>query len=118
MTTMDGPLVLPDPVVKGAGLYAGIGDYVKVEPKRYAPKTLRETAEGRYWRAYKAPALINAVSQVTSLHFHFPWVVKSLLRWSVFCAATRRKPTINLNWRPYFKIADDESLSLDEKLVR
>ena len=47
---MDGPLVLPDPVVKGAGLYAGIGDYVKVEPKRYAPKTLRETAEGRYWR--------------------------------------------------------------------
>ena len=66
---MDGPLVLPEPKVKGAGLYAGIGDYVKVEPKRYAPKTLRETAEGRYWRAYKAPALINAVSQVTSLHF-------------------------------------------------
>ena len=42
---MDGP-PFSEPKVKGAGLYAGIGDYVKVEPKRYAPKTLRETAEG------------------------------------------------------------------------
>jgi hypothetical protein len=57
-------------------------------------------------------------SQVTSLHFHFPWVVKSILRWSVFCAATQRKPTLNLNWRPYFKIADDDSLDLDEKLLK
>jgi hypothetical protein len=30
-------------------------------------------------------------SQVTSLHFHFPWLVKSYLRWSIFCAATKRK---------------------------
>jgi hypothetical protein len=30
-------------------------------------------------------------SQVTSLHFHFPWMVKSYLRWSIFCAATKRK---------------------------
>ena len=69
MTSMEAPLVLPEPKMKNAGLYAGIGDYKKVEPKRYAPKTLRETAEGRYWRAYKAPSFINAVSQVTSLHF-------------------------------------------------
>ncbi len=55
-------------------------------------------------------------SQVTSLHFHFPWLVKSILRWSVFCAATNRQPTLNLNWAPYFKIADDASLTLAQKL--
>ena len=30
-------------------------------------------------------------SQVTSLHYHFPWLVKANLRWSIFCAATKRK---------------------------
>ncbi len=30
-------------------------------------------------------------SQVTSLHYHFPWLVKANLRWSIFCAATKRR---------------------------
>ena len=30
-------------------------------------------------------------SQVTSLHYHFPWLVEANLRWSIFCAATKRK---------------------------
>ena len=29
-------------------------------------------------------------SQVTSLNFHFPWIVTAQLRWAVFCATTRR----------------------------
>jgi hypothetical protein len=44
-------------------------------------------------------------SQVTSLHFHFPWLIKANLRWSVFCAATRRKMRANLDWQPFFDIA-------------
>jgi hypothetical protein len=56
-------------------------------------------------------------SQVTSLHFHFPWLVKALLRWSIFAAATRRRPVLNLHWAPYFEIADMD-LSFDEKLDR
>ena len=37
-------------------------------------------------------------SQVTSLHYHFPWLVKANLRWSIFCAATKRKMRRNLDW--------------------
>ena len=55
-------------------------------------------------------------SQVTSLHFYFPWVVKALLRWTLFAAATKRKPVLNLDWQPFFDIADNPDLSLDEKL--
>ncbi len=47
-------------------------------------------------------------SQVTSLHYHFPWIVLANIRWSIFCATTRRKMRPNLDWAPYFKIADQE----------
>lgn len=43
-------------------------------------------------------------SQVTSLHYHFPWVVTSQLAWAVYCAATQRKMHINLDWAPFFEI--------------
>ncbi len=45
-------------------------------------------------------------SQVTSLHYHIPWLVKAKIRWSLFCAATKRKMPVNLDWEPYFEIAD------------
>ena len=54
-------------------------------------------------------------SQVTSLHYHFPWVVKAYIRWSVFCAATARPMRLNLNWQPYFDIAAGAG-SYEEKL--
>ncbi len=44
-------------------------------------------------------------SQVTSLHFHFPWLVKANLRWAIFCAALSRRKPLNLNWAPYYEIA-------------
>ncbi len=43
---------------------------------------------------------------MTSLHFHLPWLVKSLLRWSLFCAATRRRMRLDLGWADYFAVAD------------
>lgn len=54
-------------------------------------------------------------SQVTSLHFHFPWLVKSYLRWAIFCAATDRKVRHNLDWQPFFDIAAKD-ISFADKL--
>jgi len=54
-------------------------------------------------------------SQVTSLHWHFPWIVKANIRWSVYVAATGRKMRMNQNWAPFFEIADKD-MSFDEKL--
>src|SRR5262245_53288432 len=47
-------------------------------------------------------------SQVTSLHYHFPWLVAANLRWSIFCAATRRPMRVNQDWSPYFEVAATE----------
>lgn len=55
-------------------------------------------------------------SQVTSLHRHFPWLVKANIRWSVFCAITKRKFKKTLDWEPYYEIAEKD-LPYAEKLA-
>jgi hypothetical protein len=47
-------------------------------------------------------------SQVTSLHRHFPWLVKAYIRWSVYCAATKRPMRRNLDWGPYYEVAKSD----------
>ena len=54
-------------------------------------------------------------SQVTSLHYHFPWLVKANLKWSLFCAITRKKMRPNLDWAPFYEIAKKD-LPYREKL--
>jgi hypothetical protein len=58
----------------------------------------------------------NPDSQVTSLHFHLPWLVKAMVRWSLFCAAYRRPMQFDLRWPDYFAIADSDR-SYREKLA-
>jgi hypothetical protein len=53
---------------------------------------------------------------LTSLHYYFPWAIKALIRWSVFCTATGRRPRYDLETRRYFDIADRQELSYEEKL--
>ena len=45
-------------------------------------------------------------SQVSSLHYHFPWLIKANLRWSIFCAVTARPMRKTLDWQPFLDVAD------------
>jgi hypothetical protein len=56
-------------------------------------------------------------SQVTSLHYHWPWLVKSYLRWAIFTAATKKPMRKTLDWEPFYKVAALD-LSYEEKLDR
>jgi hypothetical protein len=53
---------------------------------------------------------------ITSLHYYFPWAMKALVKWSVFCTATGRLPRYDLDTRHYFDIADRTDLSYADKL--
>jgi D-ala D-ala ligase C-terminus len=53
---------------------------------------------------------------ITSLHYYFPWAMTALLRWSIFCAVTGRRPNVMVDPRPWFEIADREDFGYREKL--
>ena len=57
--------------------------------------------------AFHAIDFANACpdSQVTSLHYHFPWLVKAAVRWALFCAATDRTMRKSVEWEPFYEIA-------------
>ncbi len=54
---------------------------------------------------------------ITSLHYYFPWAMKALVKWSAYCMVTERKPSIDLETRAYFEIADRDDLGYEEKLA-
>lgn len=53
---------------------------------------------------------------LTSLHYYFPWAIKSLLKWSIFCTVTGRHGDPFVDVRPWFDIGDSDA-SYDQKLV-
>ena len=54
---------------------------------------------------------------LTSLHYYFPWAIKALVKWSVFCSASRRKMLINQDTRSYFEVGDRDDLTYEQKLA-
>ena len=56
-------------------------------------------------------------SQVTSLHVHFPWLVMANIRWSVYCAVTKRKMRKTLDWEPFYAIAAQPDMPYRERLA-
>ncbi|HEU0214132.1 MAG TPA: hypothetical protein VFR13_08620 [Jiangellaceae bacterium] len=54
---------------------------------------------------------------LTSLHYYFPWAMTALVRWTVFCTVTGRRPRLDLDTARYFAVADREELSYQEKMT-
>jgi len=54
---------------------------------------------------------------VTSLHYYFPWAMQALVKWTVFCLATGRRPWLDLETRAFFEISDRGDLDYQEKLA-
>ncbi len=54
--------------------------------------------------------------QVTSLHYHWPDLLKDVLRWTLFCAATKAEMRPTLDWKPFFAIAKKD-LPFRERLA-
>ncbi|MGB7447940.1 MAG: hypothetical protein WA892_02315 [Ornithinimicrobium sp.] len=54
---------------------------------------------------------------LTSLHYYFPWAMTALVRWSTYALVTGRRGEVDLNTRQYYDIADDDSLSYEDKMV-
>ncbi|MGH2825493.1 MAG: hypothetical protein ACRDKF_00810 [Actinomycetota bacterium] len=52
-----------------------------------------------------------------SLHYYFPWAIKTLAKWAVFCAATERKMNVDQDVREFFDVGDREDLSYAEKIA-
>jgi hypothetical protein len=52
---------------------------------------------------------------LTSLHYYFPWAMTSLVKWSLFCTATGRRPRVDLDTRRWYDVADAGG-SYEEKL--
>jgi hypothetical protein len=53
---------------------------------------------------------------VTSLHYYFPWAIRTLLKWTIFCCVTGRRSTVDLDTERYFAIADTQGMTYHERL--
>jgi len=55
---------------------------------------------------------------LVSLHYHFPWAIRSLVAWCTFCAVSGRSMRLNQRTREYFEVGDRDDLGYEEKLAR
>ena len=54
--------------LRPAGM-ASAGEYNRLPPKQYPPRARRETAEGKFWRKFGAPELVQCAGAVTHLEY-------------------------------------------------
>lgn len=62
--------------------------------------------DGKVWPIDFANACPDIA--VHSLHYYYPWAIKALYSWAVFCAVTERPMRIAMEPKPYFAVADSE----------
>lgn len=53
---------------------------------------------------------------LTSLHYFFPWAIKSLFAWSLYCILVERPMSVTMDMRQYLDIADTD-MPFREKLA-
>jgi hypothetical protein len=60
----------------------------------------------------------NAAPDVslTSLHYYFPWAIKTLVKWSIFCTVTGRRMRVDQDMYNYYEIGDRDDLSYEKKI--
>jgi len=56
-------------------------------------------------------------SALISLHYYFPWAIRTLVKWCVFCVVTGRRMRLDTELRRFFEVADDPGRSWGEKLA-
>jgi hypothetical protein len=54
---------------------------------------------------------------IISLHYYFPWAIRTLVKWAIFCSATGRRMHLDSAMRHFFDVADDPDRSWDDKLA-
>ena len=54
---------------------------------------------------------------IISLHYYFPWAIKALIRWSIFCTVTGRDMKKDIVTQPYIEVGDRDDLTYEEKLA-
>lgn len=61
-------------------------------------------------------------SAISSLHVHFPWVIKALVKWTVYCLVTNRRMRFDLNQAEFLRMElsekPDEAFERALKLAR
>ena len=104
--------------------YAVDHDFLSAKPER-RPSTIAQTVNAFFrWEFNSCEMLVqgdevlpidyaNACPDVavTSLHYYFPWAMRSLVKWSAFCVATGRPAQLHVDPTPWFAVADDDDLS-------
>jgi hypothetical protein len=53
---------------------------------------------------------------LVSLHYYFPWAIRTLVKWAVFCSVSGRAMRLNQATRPFFDVGDRGDLTYEEKL--
>jgi hypothetical protein len=54
---------------------------------------------------------------IISLHYYFPWAVKTLVKWTVYCAVTGRRMRLDFDPQRWYEVADEPSLAWADKLA-